>query len=923
MNPMSPPPSPSTPPNSPTPPTTRRPTSAGARGRWALRDYPALWWMVLAVAVALIHQWVPDATWLMVHLVLLGALTHSVFVWSTHFAQALLKTPEGLDPRPRQSLRLALLFVGTTIVMVGVPTARWWLVVVGAALVSAAVVWHGLMLWRRLRHALPGRFRITIRYYLFAAVCLPVGIGFGAALALGLGQTWHDRLLVAHMMTNLLGWVGLTVTGTLVTLWPTMLRTSMDPRAESLARQALPVLLTALVVVNGGALTGVRPLTVAGLVLYAVGLAWWARALWSPARQRPPREFATGSVACALVWLAVGIVTTIVLVARGGVSDRVGLLASIFVVGFAAQLLPGALSYLMPTALGGGPSVVRAGQAVFNTLAGLRLVVINVGLAVCLAPVPSLVRVVVSVLVLVALAAFLPLMVKGIITSVRARRALGGGLPPIDPKARVERPASALTLAQAVAGACAVLVAITVGVGLDPVAAGLAVPGSTASQDSSVAATGETTRVEVSASGMTFTPDTVTVPLGNRLVIDLVNDDPSTTHDLTLAGQKTPRLAHGERAEIVVDVVTGPLEGWCTIVGHRQSGMTFTVQTTGGTPAAGAGSGADSAAGAGADSSSGTDSSSGGTDSESHGDHGSGALLTDDPPPVMQPVDPVLPPAPDATTHRITLTAQEVPLEVAPGIWQQRWTFNGQVPAPTLRGTVGDVFEITLVNDGTMGHSLDFHAGALAPDEPMRTIPPGESLVYRFTAERSGIWMYHCSTMPMSSHIAAGMTGAVIIDPPDLPEVDHEFVLVQSEVYLDTVATTAEEATEVSADKVAAEDPDLVVFNGIANQYDEHQLEATVGDRVRIWVLAAGPNRPSSFHVVGGQFDTVYEEGHWVLGGPDGVGDPTGGSQVLGLLPAQGGFVELEMPEAGHYPLVSHLMIDAERGAHGILRVSE
>ncbi|MCK0113174.1 multicopper oxidase domain-containing protein [Ornithinimicrobium sp. F0845] len=899
-------------------PTTKRPERAQARGRWALRDYPALWWMVMAVGVALIHQWVPDATWLMVHLVLLGALTHSIFVWSTHFAQALLKTPEALDPRSRQSLRLALLFVGTALVMVGVPTAQWWLVVLGAVLVSAAVVWHGLMLWRRLRNALPGRFRITIRYYLVAAVSLPVGIAFGAALALGLSQTWHDRLLTAHMMTNLLAWVGLTVTGTLVTLWPTMLRTPMDPRAESLARQALPVLVAALVVVNSGALAGLRPVTVSGLVLYAAGLVWWGRALWAPARRRPPSEFATASVACALGWLSVGLVTTTVLVARGGVSDRVGLLASIFVVGFAAQVLPGALSYLMPTALGGGPSVVRAGQAVFNTLAALRLVIINVGLVVCLAPVPSLVRVVVSVLVLVALASFLPLMVRGIITSVRARRALAGGLPPIDRSARVDRPSSSLTLAQVVAGASAVLVAITVGVGLDPVAAGIGASTSAAPQDTSVVATGETTRVEVSAAGMTFTPDTVTVPLGNRLVIDLVNDDPSTTHDLAIAGQKTPRLGHGEHAEIVIDVVTGPLEGWCTIVGHRQSGMTFDVQTTGGTPAAGTDTGDDAGPGeAPADGTAG--SSTGG----SHTDHGSGPLLTDDPPPVILPVDPVLAPAPDATTHRITLTAQEVPLEVAPGLWQQRWTFNGQAPGPTLRGKVGDVFEITLVNDGTMGHSLDFHAGALAPDEPMRTIPPGESLVYRFTATRSGIWMYHCSTMPMSSHIAAGMTGAVIIDPPDLPEVDREFLLVQTEVYLDSVATSAEEATEVNADKIAAEQPDLVVFNGIANQYDEHVLEARVGERVRIWVLDSGPNRPSSFHVVGGQFDTVYQEGRWVLGCPDEEGDPTGGSQVLGLLPAQGGFVELEMPEAGHYPLVSHLMIDAERGAHGILRVTE
>src|SRR5690606_31750590 len=131
-----------------------------------------------------------------------------------------------------------------------------------------------------------------------------------------------------------------------------------------------------------------------------------------------------------------------------------------------------------------------------------------------------------------------------------------------------------------------------------------------------------------------------------------------------------------------------------------------------------------------------------------------------------------------------TPEAQEIVEEGAPGIRQERWTFGGTAPGPVLRGKVGDTFEITLVNDGTIGHSIDFHAGALAPDEPMRTIQPGESLTYSFTATRSGIWMYHCATMPMSLHVANGMFGAVVIDPPGLPEVDREFLLVQSEFYL-------------------------------------------------------------------------------------------------------------------------------------------
>ena len=240
-----------------------------------------------------------------------------------------------------------------------------------------------------------------------------------------------------------------------------------------------------------------------------------------------------------------------------------------------------------------------------------------------------------------------------------------------------------------------------------------------------------------------------------------------------------------------------------------------------------------------------------------------------------------------------------------------------------LHGRVGDVFEVTLVNDGTIGHSIDFHAGALAPDRPMRTIAPGESLVYRFTATRAGIWMYHCSTMPMSSHIAAGMHGAVVIEPEGLPAVDHSYVLVQSEVFLANAATSAEQALELDADKVVAERPDRVVFNGIANQYDLHPFTVRVGERVRFWVLDAGPNRASSFHIVGGQFDTSWTEGSYTLRRGEGAfGATDGGAQVLPLLPAQGGFVELTFPEPGHYPAVSHVMVDAERGAHAVVEVS-
>jgi nitrite reductase (NO-forming) len=277
-----------------------------------------------------------------------------------------------------------------------------------------------------------------------------------------------------------------------------------------------------------------------------------------------------------------------------------------------------------------------------------------------------------------------------------------------------------------------------------------------------------------------------------------------------------------------------------------------------------------------------------------------------DPGPGFRARDAAAPPVPAGRVHRVAMHVREVPLEVAPGVRQTMWTYDGTVPGPVLRGRVGDTFEVTLTNDGTVDHGVDFHAGSLAPDEPMRPIEPGQSLTYRFTATKAGIWMYHCSTMPMLLHIGNGMYGAVIIDPPDLAPVAREYVLVQSELYLGGDLT-----------RMMTGEPDAMLVNGYAAQYTHRPLTARAGDRVRIWLLDAGPNRPTSFHVVGAQFDTVYAEGRYQLRPAD-----AGGAQVLSLGPAGGGFVETVFPAAGHYPFVDHAMSDAARGARGMFEVT-
>ena len=988
-----------------------------------MRDLPTLLWLILLVIATVTHRELPAAGWLMLHLLFLGAITHAILVWSQHFSFALTRSRQSTRDRTQQNARLLAANGGIALVLVGVPLAVWPLTVAGAALLSGAVVWHGIDLWRRLRGALPGQFTKSLRYYVASAAFLPFGAGLGAWIAGP--DSPGGGVVLAHAITNVLGWMGLTIAGTVVTLWPTMLRTRAAASAARDAARALPVLAGSVVVAALGAALGLVPVATLGLAGYAAGLVLIGVALFAEARGAAPKSFSTLSVGAGLLWWLGLIVVLVIAGAQAWVGDlaaagagtnvgsgsaaaasgisalRVAIswAAPFLAAGFAAQVLLGALSYLVPVVLGGGPSAVRAATATFDAGGSLRVATANAALFVCALPVTSLMRVAASMLYLIAMASFLPLFLVALrrqkaakreaAAAFATRREAEAGVAAAAEAAAAAEPAGAAGAAgaaaglsanqtglapipplsarpsvnpegtqpvgrrsgQALLGLAAVILATALAGAADPHAlASLtrqapAIGGSaTGSTAGNASVTPEQT-VQVTAANMRFSPSTIEVPRGTRLIIELTNTDTEQPHDLVFEnGTGGERLAPGESTTIDVGVITDDLEGWCSIIGHRQMGMTLDIIATGDSGVSEAGSGAvdPGSTHAGGSSTAGSNSTAG---SSTTGAAGLIDLMEGDLGRNFAPYDAALPPLPPSdgpSTHKITLPVSELTLPVAPGtqgpVLQQLWTFGGTAPGPILHGRVGDTFEITLVNDGTIGHSIDFHAGALAPDRPMRTIAPGEELSYTFTATRSGIWMYHCSTMPMSAHIANGMFGAVIIEPDDLPPVDQSYVLVQSEYYLGgtgagaaSAKATAEGAEssgsesapgagpgEVDVDKIAAERPDLVVFNGVANQYARSPLTAQVGERVRVWLLDAGPNRASSFHVIGGQFDTVWSEGRFLINRATDTG-----SQALALQPAQGGYVELVFPEAGNYPFVSHFMVDAERGASGVFRVRE
>lgn len=238
------------------------------------------------------------------------------------------------------------------------------------------------------------------------------------------------------------------------------------------------------------------------------------------------------------------------------------------------------------------------------------------------------------------------------------------------------------------------------------------------------------------------------------------------------------------------------------------------------------------------------------------------------------------------------------------------WTFEGDVPGPILHVRQGDIIDFTLTNEGAVPHSMDFHAAQIDPKIAFRSVVQGESVSFSFEARYPGAFMYHCGTAPVLMHIGTGMYGAIIVDPPQpLPEA-REFVLVQSEYYF---GNETDGVVSFDHQKMASTMPDYVVFNGRPDQYVAEPIRVQKGERVRFYVVSAGPNHACSFHVVGEQFDEVY------LGAPP--TNPLRGVQTFAVPPGGGMVFDLIADVVGEFPFVNHAFGHGQKGAIGFLEV--
>jgi nitrite reductase (NO-forming) len=214
-----------------------------------------------------------------------------------------------------------------------------------------------------------------------------------------------------------------------------------------------------------------------------------------------------------------------------------------------------------------------------------------------------------------------------------------------------------------------------------------------------------------------------------------------------------------------------------------------------------------------------------------------------------------------------------------------------------------------------MPHNIDLH-GVTGPGGGAASsfTAPGHESQFTFKALNEGIYVYHCATAPVGMHVANGMYGLILVEPPEgMPKVDHEYYVMQGDFY--TTGKYREKGNQpFDMEKAIDERPTYVLFNGAEGALTgDKALNAKTGETVRIYVGNGGPNLVSSFHVIGAIFEQVRYEG----------GTNVQQNVQTTLIPAGGAvIVKFTTKVPGSYVLVDHSIFRAfNKGALAILKV--
>jgi len=330
------------------------------------------------------RSWPPQ--WLLTHVFLLGAATNAIVIWTAHFTTTLLPHATRATAASGWALPVSLgvLNAGVLSVLLSAPRDVPAGVIAGAAMICAAVLARAVAMASAAFRAVASRFGAVVWFYVAAAVLLLLGVAAGTALAVGVPMAWSSRVYAAHVELNVFGWISLTVLGTQAIFWPMVLRTRMVAGAQVAARQALPMCVAGVLIAVTGLLANNRFVVAAAVALYIVGAIRGLEPFARTAVQRAPRSPAALMLGAAVCWFVAGLAAELgKVVAANDLNDFAAAVSRFvpwLVTGFVVQVLVGALTYLLPVVLGGGPLRGRRRAAILDRVGVLRVVAFNAGL---------------------------------------------------------------------------------------------------------------------------------------------------------------------------------------------------------------------------------------------------------------------------------------------------------------------------------------------------------------------------------------------------------------------------------------------------------------------------------------------------------------------------------------------------------------
>jgi FtsP/CotA-like multicopper oxidase with cupredoxin domain len=245
------------------------------------------------------------------------------------------------------------------------------------------------------------------------------------------------------------------------------------------------------------------------------------------------------------------------------------------------------------------------------------------------------------------------------------------------------------------------------------------------------------------------------------------------------------------------------------------------------------------------------------------------------------------------------MVAYDKEIEIAPGIYFPAWTYNGQVPGPTLRATEGDRIRIHFVNQGSHPHTVHFHGFHEARmDGVFEIVEPGRDFLYEFDADPPGLHLYHCHSVPLKRHIHKGLYGVFIVDPPTPRPPARELVMMMN-----------------GFDTNFDGDNDVYAVNSIAFHHMKHPIPVQLGEPVRIYLVNVLEfDLVNSLHIHGNFFN-VY---------PTGTGPhPTEFTDTVQMVQGQRAILELSFRHPGQFMFHAHQSEFAELGWMGVFEVGD